>query len=45
MAVIGKIKLTRKMSQGKLRMKYPTWVKHNTDKTVMFNSSSTLVSL
>ena len=43
MTVIGIIKLTRKMSQGKLRMKYPTWVKYNTEKTVMFNSSSTLV--
>ena len=44
MTLIGK-KGTRKMSQGKLRMKYPTWVNHNTEKkTVMFNSSSTSLS-
>ena len=36
MAAIGKKtkqkKKTRKMSQGKLRLKYPTWVIHNTEK-------------
>ena len=35
-----------KMSQGKLRMKHPPWVNHNTEKkkkTVMFNSYSTLL--
>ena len=31
-AVTGKKKTTTKMSQGKLRMKYPTWVKPNTEK-------------
>ena len=42
MAVDGKKKTTIKMGQGKLRMKYPTWVNPNTEKTVM--SSSTLLS-
>ena len=32
MAVNGKKKPTIKMSQGKLRMKYPTWVNPNTEK-------------
>ena len=46
MEVIGK-KATRKMSQGKVRMKYipnlsqPLWYRK---KTVMFNSSSTSLS-
>ena len=32
MAVDGKKKTTIKMGQGKLRMKYPTWVNPNTEK-------------